>query len=185
MLSSITINKVFGSLKSFHNRNDKIVCLRMEEVLVGMLRSGRSRLKGEIEAGQVPLLGDGRVAVVLNARYMSTTGILFSKYGVRIIIYQNDDGIGLIRDDSMNLRMDHPAFREVVNNAGEGDEWFAHSVGFLFCRGSRKAPMSSPSKVDPYALAEVAIRLLDSESDREQRKMGETMLLLKDSLSRL
>lgn len=182
MLSSTNISAVLGSLKSFHNRNDKIICERMEEILVGRLRSGRSRLRGEAEADQIPLLGEGRVAVVLNARYTSTTGVLFGKHGVQVVIYQNDDGIGLIRRDSLDLRMDHPAFYEVVNQAGEGDEWFGHSAGFIFCRGSRKAPMESPSRVDPYILAHVAIKLLDSKSEHEKEKMEGVISLLKNSL---
>ncbi len=163
MISSINLSAVLGSLKSFHNRNDKIICERMEEILVGRLRSGRSRLKGEAEAERIPLLGDGRVAVVLNARYTSTTRALFGKHGVQVIVYLNDDGIGLIKKGSLDLRMDHPAFVDVVEAAGEEDEWFAHSAGFIYCRGSRKAPVLTPSKVDPYKLAEVAARLLDEQ----------------------
>ena len=52
------------------------------------------------------------------------------------------------------VRMDHPTIRAVVKTAGETAEWFAHSSGFLFCRGSRKAPVKTASKVRPEDLAE-------------------------------
>jgi hypothetical protein len=56
--------------------------------------------------------------------------------------------------------MDHPEICAVVEAAGEAKEWFAHTAGFLFCRGSRKARAENPSKVKPRTLAEAAAKLL-------------------------
>lgn len=158
------LNAVLRALQTYHGRDsDKVVCQRMEEIFIGRLRAGRARRKAEVEAVGIPILYDGKVAVVTDAKYTSTTGIMFSKHGVRIIIYKNGNDLGIIRGSSETLRLDHPDFQSVVEEAGESHEWFAHSAGFLYCRGSRKAPALTSSKVDPYRLAEVAARLLDEE----------------------
>ena len=103
---------------------------------------------------------DDTVAVVTNAREFATNGVLFEEYGVRVIVYVDGHNLGIIREGSETLRMDHPDLRAVVSAAGEADEWFAHPAGFLYCRGSRKAPAQSPSRVRSRDLAGAAERLL-------------------------
>jgi len=82
-------------------------------------------------------------------RKFATNGVLFEERGVRVIVYVDGNNLGVIRHGDESLRMDHAEICAVVEAAGETNEWFAHPAGFLFCRGSRKAPAENPSKVNP------------------------------------
>lgn len=156
------LNAVLRALQATHPRNDALVCERMSEILSGMLQAGRARQRAKVEADKAEILEGGKVAIVVNSREFATNGILFEERGVRVIVYVDGYNLGVIRHGDESLRMDHPEIRAVVEETAESElkEWFAHSAGFLFCRGSRKAPVESPSKVTPRALAEAAARLL-------------------------
>jgi hypothetical protein len=154
------LNAVLRALQAMHPRNDAIVCDRMSEILSGMLQAGRARQRAAAEADKAEILDGGKVAIVVNSREFATNGVLFEERGVRVIIYVDGNNLGAIRHSDELLRMDHAELRAVVEADGEASEWFAHSAGFLFCRGSRKAPAENPSKVNPRTLAEVAAKLL-------------------------
>lgn len=164
ILLAVNLVSVFAALKSVHAGPDQdtLTVQRMSEIFSGMLHEGKSYQRGIEEAKKVEILPGGRVAIVRDVRERSTMGIVFRSQRVAVIVYTDSDGIGLVRSkkSSVNLRMDHPEIRRVVIEAGEEKEWFAHPMGFLFCRGSRKAPVSSLSKVDPNKLALAADRLL-------------------------
>lgn len=161
VLGTTGLNSVFRALQSFHRNNDALVLERMSEIFSGLLQAGRARVRGETEADRAEILPGGKVAMVVNSKEFATNGILFER-GVRIIVYQDGHNLGLIRSGEEILRMDHPEFKAVVESAGELTEWFAHPAGFLFCRGSRKAPAENPSKVNPRTLAEVAAKLVSA-----------------------
>ena len=154
------LNAVLRALQATHPRNDAIVCERMSEIFSGMLHAGRARQRAVIEADKAEILGDGKVAIVTNSREFATNDMLFENRGVRVIVYVDGHNLGVIRHGDEPLRMDHAEFRAIVEADGELNEWFAHPAGFLFCRGSRKAPAENPSKVSPRKLAEIAVRLL-------------------------
>jgi hypothetical protein len=154
------INAVLRALQAVHARNDVLVVDRMSEILTGMLKAGRARQRASVEADKAEVLEGGNVAIVWNSREFATNGILFEERGVRVIVYVDGCNLGLIRHSSEALRMDNPEFRAVVEKVGETSEWFAHPAGFLYCRGSRKAPAKSASNVSPHALAETAVRLI-------------------------
>jgi len=97
---------------------------------------------------------------VVNSREFATNGVLFEERGVRVIVYVDGHNLGVIRHGDESLRMNHAELYAVVEAAGETSEWFAHPAGFLFCRGSRKAPAENLSTVSPRTLAEVAAKLL-------------------------
>lgn len=159
-LAMTGVNAVLRALQATHPRNDALVCERMSEILSGMLQAGRARQRAMVEADKAEILPGGKVAIVTNSREFATNGILFEERGVRVIVYVDGHNLGVIRHGDESLRMDHAELRAVVDAAGETSEWFAHPAGFLFCRGSRKAPAVNPSKVNPRTLAEVAARLL-------------------------
>lgn len=164
VLASSGINAVLRALQSRHPRNDALVCERMAEIFDGMLQAGRARARAEAEADRAEVLPGGKVAIVRDSREFATNGVLFER-GVRVIVYVDGMNIGLIRHSDETLRMDALDFRGTIAVAGEhiGDDpggWFAHPAGFLFCRGSRKAPATTPSRVDPRDLAEAARLLL-------------------------
>ncbi len=156
VLSSTGINAVLRSLQSIFYQNDSIVVDRMSEIFSGMLKSGIARQRAVIEAEKANILPGGKVAIVTNSREFATNGILFDQKGIKVIVYIDGFNLGIIREGSVEFRMDHINFRTIVKNAGEESEWFAHPAGFLFCRGSRKAKAETMSKVDPMVLAEVA-----------------------------
>jgi hypothetical protein len=158
-LAMTGLNAVLRALQAMHPHNDALVCERMSEILSGMLQAGRARQRAKTEADRAEVLPGGKVAIVVNSREFATNGILFER-GVRAIVYVDGNNLGIIREGSETLRMDHPELRAIVKAAGETNEWFAHPTGFLFCRGSRKAPVENSSKVNPRALAEVAAKLL-------------------------
>jgi hypothetical protein len=153
------IGYVLRALQVEH-KNDTLVIERMSEIFSGMLTIGRARSQAKQEAEEAEILQGGDVAITLQAKEYATTSILFRQHGVRAIVYVDGDSVGVIRDNKEAVRMDHPDILEVVAAANELDEWFAHSAGFLFCRGSRKAPATSPSKVNTHELAEAVAKVL-------------------------
>lgn len=157
-LAMTGLNAVLRALQATHSRNDALVVERMSEILSGMLQAGRARQRAVVEADKAEILDGGKVAIVVNSREFATNGVLFEEHGVRVIIYVDGNNLGVIRHGDESLRMDHAELRAVVE--AEASEWFAHPAGFLFCRGSRKAPAENPSKVNPRTLAEVAAKLL-------------------------
>ncbi|MBM3256260.1 MAG: hypothetical protein FJZ04_02220 [Candidatus Moranbacteria bacterium] len=161
ILSATGLNAVLRAFQATHPRNDALVVERMGEIFSGLLANGRARYRAEVEANQAKILPGGRVAIVTDSKEFGTNGVLFER-GVRAVVYQDGPNIGLIRRGDETLRMDHPLIREIVIAAGELDEWFAHPAGFLFCRGSRKAPAEQQSRVDPRAIAAAADRALVS-----------------------
>lgn len=154
------LNAVLRAFQAIHPRNDALVVERMSEILSGMLQAGRARGRAVAEAEKAEILSGGKVAIVRDAREFATNGVLFEDHGVRVIVYAEGHNLGLIREGSETLRMDHPDFRSIVEAVGETNDWFAHPAGFLFCRGSRKAPAASPSRINPRDLAEIAVKLL-------------------------
>ena len=159
VLASTGLNAVLRALQAHHPRNDGLVVERLGEILSGMLEAGRARIRAEAEADRAELVGGGLVAIVRNAREFATNGILFSR-GVKAVVFDDSPNLGVLRADSVRTRMDHPAILRVVQAAGEESEWFRHPAGFLFARGSRKAPAKTPSKVDPRVLAEAVVQAL-------------------------
>jgi len=163
VLEATGLNAVLRALQAVHPRNDALVLERMSEIFSGMLQAGRARQRAKVEADKAEILAGGKVAIVSDSREFGTNAVLFEERGVRVVVYIDGNNLGLNREGSETLRMDHPEIRAIVEAAGEADEWFAHSAGFLYCRGSRKSPAENPSTVNPYHLAEVASRLLAAE----------------------
>jgi hypothetical protein len=123
----------------------------------GLLENGLSRLRAEREADNAEIIGD--VAVVRNSKEFATNGILFER-GIRYVVFVDGNNMGITRGRGETIPCTNALTKVIIDDSGEGwqsdgGEWFAHSAGFLLARGTRKAPMDSPSKVDPVELAEV------------------------------
>jgi hypothetical protein len=160
-LSLTSLNAVFRAVQSMSPRNDDFwVIQHMEVIFKGLLKTARARQRAAKEAEGMEILPGGKVALVVNAKEFGTNAALFDHHGIRVIVYVDGCNVGVVREGSETLRMDHPAFRDIVEAAGESAEWFAHEAGFLFCRGSRKAVQTTRSRVNPRQLAEVAAQLL-------------------------
>lgn len=174
VLDAVSINSVLRALQVTHPHNDALIVERMSEIFSGMLENGRARVRAEIEANAAELIGDGLIAIVRD-KEIATNAVLFER-GVRIIVYvdTHEGGdvadIGVVREGSMTLRMDDPALVAVIHAAGEqlGEDdgtWFAHPAGFMLAWGTRKAPATSRSRVNPRDLAMAAARLLATTSN--------------------
>lgn len=177
-LVATSLSMILKGLRNVLKQDDMEIFLRMEEIFLGLLHNAQSSIRAVREAEKIPILHGGRVAVVSNAKYAETISILFRK-GVRVAIYINHQGIGLLRAASEPLQLDHPEIRKVVEEARELDQWFAHSAGFIYCRGTRKSPSVSSSKVDPHDLARVVARLLDGN---QEARRDAAMQSIDDSL---
>lgn len=140
-------------------RDDGLVVKRMSDILFGMLRSSYCLKYARREATHATVL-KGKVAIAKNFRQFGTNDILFKERGIRVIVYADGNNLGLIKNHEVNVRMDHPELRKVVAKQGEAKEWFAHPAGNLYCRGTRKSPVETMSKVNPYDLANTVLRLL-------------------------
>lgn len=153
------LNAIFRAIQSQFRNNDLDAVRAMSEIFSGMLKTGRARQRAVEEAKKMTIY-DGRVAIVRDSREYGTNGVLFSDYGVRAIVYVDGDNLGIIMRREETIRTDHEVIRAIIADAGEETEWFAHPSGFLYCRGSRKAPANSPSKVDPGVLAQAVLSIL-------------------------
>ena len=159
VLYATNITAVMNALRAVHPNDDATLTRMMGQIFDGMLLAGLAKGRAQEEVSKAITTSRGLAAVVKDAKEFATNGVLFNS-GVRVIIYVDGNNLGLTRAQGETLRMDHPKIREVVEAAGEADEWFAHPAGFLFCRGSRKAPAETPSKVDPLALQSAIESLL-------------------------
>jgi hypothetical protein len=158
------VNAVLRALQAKFPKDDAKVLERMSEIYDGMLEVGRRRLAAEDEADQAEWVGS-KVAISREAKLAATRFVLVER-GADVVVYTNGCNVGIWRNQGVTLRMDHPDLVAVVELFGEKvegnrpDRWFAHPDGFLLCWGDAKAPRTTPSAVDPKALAEAAARLL-------------------------
>ncbi len=159
VFSATSINAVLRAFQAFYKNNDAMVVERMSEIFSGLLIAGRARQRARKDAEKAEII-DNMVAIVKNSKEFATNGILFEEKNIRVIVFVDGNNLGVTRNSDENLRMDHPDIQAVVKNAGEESEWFAHSAGFLYCRGSRKAPATTESKVSPRDLANAVVNIL-------------------------
>lgn len=105
-----------------------------------------------------------RVALVYDGGYIERTILL--KSGARIVVSLDHGGksAGIVRSSKVSLRMDHPYIQAVIDAASETG-WYAQPDGRSNVRGSAKAPVDTPSKVDLVALAKAAARALEEQQD--------------------
>jgi hypothetical protein len=139
-------------------KDERIVFEKMCEIFDGMLATGRSRLKIEDEAKDKTEWVTKNIAIVKNAKGVGVNGAVFQK-GAKIIIFVDGNNMGIIRrDDFSMLRMDDEIIKEALGD--EKGNWFFHHSGYLAACGTRKSPKETPSKIDPYFLAQAANELL-------------------------
>lgn len=111
---------------------------------------------------QTQFFAGGRLAYTTAVYGEAVRYYLFLK-GVDWVVYSYDNCLGIKRNENMTMRADHPDIRAVVEKYKEQDEWFAHSAGFLYCRGTTKAPVETPSKVDPMELVAAVEALITQD----------------------
>lgn len=99
------------------------------------------------------------------------SGVLFNQ-GKKIIIYLDGNDLGVVIGDP-RLRNDELVgiITDIVEAAGErfgiGEKnWFLDPGKRLICRGSKKSPAPSPSKVDPRILHDKLLAYLEEVEGR-------------------
>jgi hypothetical protein len=147
VLSSTGLTALFRALQSACGDDDYRLLERMCPLFDALLEQGRSRVRAEQEADQAEWIG--RVAVQRDAREFATMEVLFAR-GALAVVYVEGYALGVVRAKDVDARMDAPPIRDLT---AEEDRWFFHESGFMATRGSRKAPVNTPSRVSAQALA--------------------------------
>lgn len=158
-------SSVLGVFRSFKGtvgrgeRGDYRMLESMQPIFEGILKNARARVRAEqiIQEGkQVRISQRARVALVDNVQNHRVMDVLFKQHGIRAAIYRDGNNLGVLKPNAEKIRVDHPKLIKVIKEAGEQVDgkngWFAHTGGFLLCRGSSKNMALSPSKVDPNKL---------------------------------
>lgn len=162
------LNAVLSAVKATCGNNegrDHETISKMRMIFTGMLKNARSRQKNEDEIDSDPRIewiGNNR-EVVISSRPNSMAK-LFDR-GAQVMVYVDGKNIGIARNGNgryAHVPMNHPIIKAVVDRYGETD-WFEHSSGFLFCRGSFKSPAQTKSAVPPKELAEAVAMVLEME----------------------
>lgn len=151
------INAVLRALQAFHQRDDETVCQKMSDIFDGMLYTARARRKSILEAEKAERLPNG-IAILRNAR-MGTHRHLFDQ-GVRVVVYVDGHNLGIVKKNGEKINLDHPRIINLIKSSGELKEWFFHEAGYLACRGSRKGPVRTPSKINPIKLAKIISEII-------------------------
>jgi hypothetical protein len=147
-----TLTSVLGAIARHANGDHQKTIELFSIILDGIYANGQDRLSAESEAFRA--IHWKHVALIRDARYMATNGILFER-GARFVIFVDGHNLGVLRKDTETVHLGkvvEPIIRKLA--PGELHEWFFHSAGFLAARGTRKAPSQMPSMVDPERLAE-------------------------------
>jgi len=160
ILERTGMNACFRALQATTS-TDVETCELWGRVLDGFLKAGMARQRAEKEADRATILDSGLVAISRDPKEFATNGVLFSR-GIKAVVFVQGNNLGVVREGAVMQRMDDDRIKAVVEDKGELDEWFAHPAGFLFCRGSRKAPAKNLSKVDPLELAKAVEGVLKS-----------------------
>ncbi len=167
-LMSTGLNAVLSALRKVAKPNEdkeewsRELVVAMTLIFQGMVQNLRARHRTTQEAKTSKRnKWVGREVVVMdNPR---SPGMMFQLFedGARVVIYVDGNNIGLVRHESLSVRMDHPNVQAVVRKYGEKD-WFQHSAGFIYSRGTKKAPANDKSKVPPMELAEAIAKVLET-----------------------
>jgi len=133
-----------------------------ETIFDGFLASGLSYQKALETSKDVDWCGE--VAIITNGEKSANT--LAFKNGAKAIVYIDGDSLGVIcRNDiqvsAMNEWTQRVVDEEEYSNQMNG--WYSHPNGKIYCRGSRKAPVNTPSDVNPVDLAEAMNKALKEE----------------------
>jgi hypothetical protein len=158
-LLALTSTGLHAILRGFQalNRDDSWVCQQMFVILDGLAKNWQSRTLAEREADAQEIIGE--VAITRNTQHRATNGVLMDR-GAKFIVYVDGHNVGVSRRDG--IRIPTSIVLEAVPKE-ERSEWFVHSAGFLTARGTRTAPATSSSKVDPRAIADLLNKSLNKQ----------------------
>lgn len=157
-----SIDAILAVLRYVHRKDDKIFFKRAFEILDGFLKMDEVNIRAEAAADLVMRYTNGRpdpegLVAFVKDRKEKGVGYALRKRGVVVVIYQDGLNMGVVvkgrprrLKDGRILTAGHPAFRAVVEKAGDPDGlWYLHIAEFLLCNGSEKAPTDVASRVKP------------------------------------
>jgi len=141
-------------------QTDRALIDQMALIFDGHLEMAAARRRAIAEADEAFVSESGRVAVVVDSKEFATNGVLFDR-GVEFVVFQDGNNLGVVRSRESKLHLGTFFAERLTVPEEEAAEWFAHSAGFLFCRGSRKAPAATPSAVQAAHLAAMLDQFTD------------------------
>lgn len=156
LLRETGLNSIFRSIQTIL-KDDLKVLNYMETILDGLYEKALASIRSIQEAKSAEYRGP--VAIIRNAKEFGTNNVLFEN-GAKAVVFVDGNNLGVVRRSDIEISMSHPDITALVHAQNESAEWFAHPAGFLFARGTRKAPSKTRSKIDPTLLADVVANLL-------------------------
>lgn len=154
VIRQVTLGYVLRALQTTYPNDDSTVLKMMSDILSGMLVMARDR-EAMLATAKTAELISSRVALLRNSSKGASRLVFSLNQTVMAVIYEDGNNLGVIYRSGPGAKLgDLPLTMKLIADAGEADEWFCHPQGFLLCRGSRKAPVSSPSRISPRALAD-------------------------------
>ena len=147
----------FGSIVlAIRNQNEHRIHETVRTVIKifnGIIEKYQSKALARIDAKKATILSEGRIALAMNLHH-GVPSVLFAE-GAQFVIFVNGYRMGIIRAHGNTCPTSHPRVQQYVRKCKEESEWFAHTSGFLYARGTKKVVVKSPSSVDPHKLAQV------------------------------
>ncbi len=104
-------------------------------------------LQSKIESGTIKFEKVNKYKIAIITDSCSYADKLYENYSVDFIILKDDFNMLIMRNSRLNIPLLglYPHLKKAV--ADEIEEWFFHPRGFIVCRGTRKFPATSPSKL--------------------------------------
>jgi len=139
---------ILAALRKINTSDQECIAL-MGKILEGInsLWLDRTTALKIIQRGETVETKSGEKFLILKEETGPMVGIVANEQGFSGALYKNEESLGITRYPGRDIP-DLTKIKKFVNEEG----WFFHPQGFLACRGSRKAPATSPSK---YSLEDI------------------------------
>ena len=147
ILATATLTAVLVAFKNLYGRDERVL-EEMEKLLDGLSITHQLHKQGVEAAKKAEWIGT--VAISRNLNSPVVNGILFGK-GAIAVIYIDGPNLGIVKG-SEGPSLDIPALIDYIKKE-EG--WYIHPKGFLVARGTRKSPVTTPSKLDVERIAKI------------------------------
>ena len=149
------INTVLNCLRRSLQNQDESIIEAMSFILDGWYVGAVERSRGEEVAKAALKLAEGmslkHTVVLEDPAPPATNGVLFDR-GAKAIVFQDGMNLGVIRSNQETFDLGRIVQSSDLIPEEEKESWFHHPAGFLSAHGTRKAPATTASAVDPWEL---------------------------------